>query len=333
MPTNEPQDSEEDASDIEYISDCNDCDDSFVFFKTKKPNPLDDTVVSVRAEQEEIEKELGIPDKWINVPAAVKAYVDDLNIIEKIRHSDAVSHITQDKQCCMAHAPQSQCIFKQLCSRTDEMSMKVNEQKTQVLCISAAKTAHVTSFINTKSSRIKSGKELKILGFWFNERPTVDLHFEKMIKKFRGRLWTLRHLRRAGMSKEDLLFIYKSVIRPVFDFASVAYHTMIGCVQEETLEILQRRALKIIFGTENSTKDLMAKSGLPTLIDRRERLFTNFALKAKNNPRVNKKWFPPAMNSRHEIRQTRTIQEFTARTDRLYRSPLFQLRKRINDHA
>ena len=82
--------------------------------------------------------------------------------------------------------------------------------------------------------------QLKILGFWFDTRPGVELHVEKMEEKLRKRLWTLRHLSRADMPQSDLLFLYKSVIRPVLDFAAVAYHTMLTAGQTYRLEQLQK---------------------------------------------------------------------------------------------
>ena len=45
-----------------------------------------------------------------------------------------------------------------------EINMKVNEKKTQVLCIHANKSSEVTSYIRTESGDINSSDQLKILG-------------------------------------------------------------------------------------------------------------------------------------------------------------------------
>ena len=68
-------------------------------------------------------------------------------------------------------------------------------------------------------------------------RAGVSLHVEKTLEKVRKRLWLLRHLKRSGMKKEDLLFVYKMTVRPVIEFASVAYHTMLTGQQSERLEL------------------------------------------------------------------------------------------------
>ena len=63
--------------------------------------------------------------------------------------------------------------------------MKVNEDKTQVLCVSAATTSSVESYINANTKRITSGDSLKILGFWFGTDTGVETHVKKLEEKFR----------------------------------------------------------------------------------------------------------------------------------------------------
>ena len=79
----------------------------------------------------------------------------------------------------------------------------------------------------------------------FSNKPNVDLHIKKLSEKFRSKLWTLRKLKKAGMSTTDLLTVFKTIIRSVADFASPTYHSLINKTQAESLEKLQRRALKI----------------------------------------------------------------------------------------
>ena len=60
-------------------------------------NVINDTGTSLIMNREEIEEEMGPAENWEDTPASIKAYIDDLNLIEKIRHSDAVTHTTQKK--------------------------------------------------------------------------------------------------------------------------------------------------------------------------------------------------------------------------------------------
>ena len=303
---------------------------NFRFFRKNRERILDDTNVSVRYTQSEIDCELGVPENWVVKKAATKAYIDDLNIVEKVRHCDSISVISEQKQKTYAHAPQSESIFKCLSSRASDLNMKVNEGKTQVVCISAASSANVESYINANTKRISSSDSLKILGFWFGSEPTVDLHIEKLEEKFRARLWSLRHLKRSGMSEDDMMKMFKMVIRPVIDFASMTYHSMLTKEQVMRLERLQMRALKIIFGAENSYNTIIAAQDIPRLAERRDQMFTKFALKCSTNPRFREKWFPLNPQSSKGLRAQNKYVEFPARTERMLKSPLYQMRKRLN---
>ena len=125
-------------------------------------------------------------------------YIDDLNNIEKVRHHDAVSIVSEEKQVLLAHAEKSEKNFTATKKRAEEIKMKVNSEKTQLLCISASVGSEVKSYIRVDNTEIQSVNELKILGFWFGNRPNVNLHVSKLCQKFRSMLWTLSRLRRSG---------------------------------------------------------------------------------------------------------------------------------------
>ena len=132
------------------------------------------------------------------------------------------------------------------------------------------------------------------------------------------------------MSNNDLLFVYKSVIRLVLDFASMAYHTMLTKTQSERLERLQQRALKCIFGVDRSYNSVIEAENVPRLDCRREEMFERFSVKSSKNPRFKDRWFPLSAQTPHDTRRPLKYAEFHARTDRLLNSPLYQMRKRLN---
>ena len=173
--------------------------------------------------------------------------------------------------------------------------MRVNESKTQLVCISSS-DSEVRSYINTSESRIESADKLKILGFWFSRKPGVSEQVQVMQSKFRTRLWMLWRLKNSGMETDDLLFIYKSVIRPVLDFCAVTYHSMLTDKQSAALE-MQKCAFRVIYGYGVTYADSLAVSGTDSLVTRREIQLENFALKASNSARFKDKWFPINDNS------------------------------------
>ena len=124
-------------------------------------------------------------------------------------------------------------------------------------------------------------------------------------RKFNERSWVLRNLRRSGFTSADLLTVYKSLIRPVFDFTSVVYHSLLTIEQKQLLERLQHRAVSVIVGGRGGNYSKQLESlGLDTLDDRRLQLVDKFLEKSLQHPLFSEKWFPKkprnAYNTRHE---------------------------------
>ena len=122
--------------------------------------------------------------------------------------------------------------------------MKVNTGKTQLLCITDNRTnSAVQSYIKHGPEKIVSGNELKILGFVFGTSPTVRPHVEYMLKKARRRLWTLRHVKRAGLGQSDLLRTFNTLIRPTLEYAAPTYHPMLTAELRDRIEYIQKLSL------------------------------------------------------------------------------------------
>ena len=79
---------------------------------------------------------------------------------------------------------------------------------------------------------------MKQLGFYFGNRPSVSEHIVQLKKKFRCRLWVLRHLIKAGLNANDLLSMYKCFLLSLLDYGSVVFHPMLSKEQGNDLESL-----------------------------------------------------------------------------------------------
>ena len=66
---------------------------------------------------------------------------------------------------------------------------------------------------------------------------------------------------------------------------------MIPRYLSDQLEILQRRALKIIHGWDCDIKTVMAAKDIETLEERREAAVLRFAIKNENGGKYGGKWF------------------------------------------
>ena len=307
-------------------------------FRVFRPGPrrqriTDDSSdsLSFRWAASQLNAELGLPAGWNDPGLAVKVYIDDVNNVEKINISNAVSRTWQGRRQILAHAQACERNFKAVREEAGRISMTVNDSKTQLLCISGNLDNDISTYIRPdETTEIVSGRELKLLGFWFGTRPNANLHVQKMAAKFRSRLWALRHLKNAGMNEDDLKKIYQTVILPVIDFACPTYHPLLTRTQSEQIEALQKRASKIIFGYNASYKEVISSGRLQLLEERRKTLCINFAKKASADERFATKWFPQKPVSVHNTRNPETYLVSRPRTERMKKNPVTYMRTELN---
>ena len=148
----------------------------------------------------------------------------------------------------------------------------------------------------------------------------------------RSRYWTLRNLKRNGFNTEELVRVYKTILRPVVEYGCPVFHSSLTDAQDERLERLQDHALKCIFGPELSARRLRGMAGLVTLRERREEIVHKFAHKCANDPAYDH-WFPrdtARRSSRIRKEEGGSYWEDTARCERLKNSPLYYFKRILN---
>ena len=274
----------------------------------------------------EINSDATDPPQWHQrPPLKTYTYIDDTNGSERLNLNNALVKYTANKQEQEIHAKNCERFFNGVAANSDELGMKINSQKTQLLAISAAGYPGVSSFVRLGDEKVASKGKLKICGYHFGANPTVEEQVSVM-----ERCWALRNLRRSGFNKADLLTVYKALIRPVFDFAAVAYHSLLTGEQTKFLERLQRRALRIIDQNFSTYEDSLANLGLPTLQQRRLDLVDGFVQKALNNPRFSGRWFPEKSPHGYDTRHEHRYVEYKCNTQSLRNSPLNFFRRRLN---
>ena len=104
-------------------------------------------------------------------------------------------------------------------------------------------------------------------------------------EKFNRSIWTIIHLMRANINNGVLLKVYTVMLRPILEYCSPVFNSMLTAEQIEMLERQQRRVLKIIFGFGLSYEELLEKSGLEPLTVRREEACMQFSQKLLNSER------------------------------------------------
>ena len=262
-------------------------------------------------------------------PVMTFKYIDDNISCEKANFGN-VPIITVDGQPTKSkHALPTQNAFRSVTTKAMEKGMVVNTKKTALMCVSDALNYRPSAYIyDQENNRIDSTTSMKVLGFYFSDRPTVDLHVQNVIRQLRIRYWVLRHLGSVGFTLEELVRVYKSVLLPIADYCCPAYHPMLNDQQDQLLERAQIGALRAIYGYELPSVQLRQQAGVTTLRERRISLTDKFARKCLTSDRF-RCWFPLA-DGRQSGRNSDKYKEFFARSDRLKNSPLYYMRRRLN---
>ena len=112
-----------------------------------------------------------------------------------------------------------------------------------------------------------------------------------MRRRFRQKYWVLLHLRKFGFTESELAKVYRTIVRPVADYCSVIYHSMLTDEQDEQLDQCQAHALRCIYGMNISYSEMRRRAGVTTLRQRRIEQCDAFAQKCLKDTRF-KGWFP-----------------------------------------
>ena len=107
-------------------------------------------------------------------------------------------------------------------------------------------------------------------------------------------------------------------------------HPMLTGGMRDEIEQVQKRACRIIFGFNTPYDVLVNNNKIETLESRRERLTLSFAKKCEKSDRVGN-WFKKKPQT--NLRRSLTFEESFARTERLKKSPLFYMRRALNNDA
>ena len=137
---------------------------------------------------------------------------------------------------------------------------------------------------SSKHARIEpldvDGIDVHFVSSFMRLRVNIDYnlkwnsHIDSICSKANSRIYFLKHLKRNGVGLEDLIHFYHTVIRPVLEYACPVWSTSITYDQSARLELVQKRALSIIFNMsvfENYLQFCLS-NGLETLANRRYNL-------------------------------------------------------------
>ena len=124
------------------------------------------------------------PPRWVERPLKRVRFVDDLTACSKDDTTSGSRHCTTRKETRVVNAEACQGYLEQITERADATKMKVNGEKTQLLCISTAINSDIRSSIRAGGKEITSEDTLKVIGFTFGRRPGASEHVKALRRKY-----------------------------------------------------------------------------------------------------------------------------------------------------
>lgn len=187
-------------------------------------------------------------------PVLTVKYVDDTNIL----------HASSDP-----YDPTMQNVAEYLAAWSEENKMRFNVNKSKEIVFSFTKRVPDLTPVNINGDILQQVKEAKILGVTISSDLKWTKHVNNLLKKANKRLYLLVLCRRAGLSVDDMVCIYISIIRSTMEYCAVVWHTSLPKYLSDSIENVQKRALHIIYGIKDY-QECLVLSNLMTLWRRRE---------------------------------------------------------------
>ena len=162
--------------------------DRFVFFdrarNVKRALSRDPNVTVLRDQTIPDEPNPTTSAVWKPRPTTKHKYIDD-GILDTKLNFETVP--VSDDGCKHKHAVDTQNVFRRTISNAESIGMRVNTDKTNLLCISDSMSYKAEAYLcSLEGTKLCSSNELKLLGFRFGPRPTCQLQIDAIKRLFRG---------------------------------------------------------------------------------------------------------------------------------------------------
>ena len=191
--------------------------------------------------------------------------------------------------------------------------------KESVVCFKKTEPSHCPIKIDgVQFERVSSAK---VLGATISNDLKWHDHVDTITSKAARRLYLSSQLKRAGISPDDLLAFYCSVIRSVLEFSCQLFHRSLPKYLSDDIERIHMRAMRII-SPSLSYCEAVDKAEIPTLSERRESLSIKLFKDIVSNEHHKLANLLPSMASSHARRlsNNRRYNTPVCRTDRFMNS-------------
>ena len=261
----------------------------------------------------------GVPQgSWL-APLCFIVYISDIHFMGNLIVHKYVDDMTLTESITSPHQSQLQSHFDFMVKWSSDNSMSINSKKTKEMVLSFKLDKLDLPPISSSTSTIERVDSFKLLGTRISNDLSWKLHVEDIYGRASPRLYYLRQLRRCGVHTKDLLMFYKSVIRPILEYACPAWHTSLTQQDSDLLEQIQKRAMYVIC-PNTPYKDAIISSSLETLYTRRETICKKFFSKIRNEDHKLNYLLMKRREIPYELRHHQPYDFITPHTERFKKS-------------
>ena len=171
--------------------------------------------------QEEVPEEPNhwTESKWAAALAVFLRFIDDGFCLSKINYENSMGFTVNGQKFRVKHAVQAQNVFRHVVRRAEDLGMVVNSQKTTMTCMSGALEYEADAYIlDADQNRVGCSKTFKALGIRFSSNLDMEEHVRYIERTMRSRYWMLRNLKSNGFNTEELLHVYKTMLRLIVEY-------------------------------------------------------------------------------------------------------------------
>ena len=211
---------------------------------------------------------------WLG-PLCFIVYMNDMELQDGTLTHKYIDDITISESISSSNVSLLQTAVDKVKDWSHKNNMKLNENKTKEMYISFKHNPAPVPPLIINSNAVERVHSFKILGVWLSDDLSWKSHVNHMHSRATPRLYYLRQLRRCGLSQCDLLASYRTLIRPILEYACPVWHAGLTKGESDILEKIQKRALKIIY-SDIPYEACIQKAQIEFLKTRRERLSKQF---------------------------------------------------------
>ena len=271
-------------------------------------------------------------------------WVDDLTMLEIINlitiglasynfKQHVASDIGVDEKFLSSDKTKSQSYTDQICTWTEGMKMKLNEEKSKIMIINFTKKYQFSTRMMMNDKLLDIVDETKVLGLIISKDLTWRKNTDSLVSRANTRLIIIRSLRKFPISNKDMVMLYCQFVRSILEFNCCVWFSSITEEEVEDLERVQRNAIQIILQQKvEDYQESLTKLNLETLKERRTKLAIKFGKKCLKIDEM-KNLFKESKRPEYNLRHCEAYDVKFASRQRLFKSTVPTLQRLMNKSA